>query len=202
MKDYSNGAMPEFILNYKIEGNNIIINHADGSVSTVEYTKENEDKMLKDLRRQINLYHQSKETCEWQMKNFKNIFLVLLLALIIGFIFIGNPIEMGFAIISFTFLSMFDLYLVLKTKKYLKEITKDYEKIEFFLENQKLINEKVKSYTNQEKSISLENEKCFNINMIDNMSYEDLKQLVELVKDMENAEEIIIDNQKTIKFKK
>lgn len=181
MKDYTHGKDEDFILNYEVKNDKIIIKFADKKLSkmVIDYTEENEKKILDKMLKQTKGIDKTK----MEEKNNKDSKTTILFAL--AFIVCFIPMAFGFtplmitASVSFWFcMKYFNSYI--ETSDYLKSI--------LFLENEAKINEVIKENKNVVENVSkktksiINKNKKFDINSINKMSYHDLKQLLELIK--------------------
>ena len=178
MKDYTLDklAQEKFIKNYKVKNDKIIINLASKEKYVIPYTKENEEKVLTKMEEQVN-------NARIKPIGIINKFLVgvsygaLALALYLSIV----ETAILYFVVAFGLSSFFTYQLVSNQVK-----VKDLEKQRFFLDNRKLINDNVKKSPNMtlglDKKIVTQIEhsdeqKIFDINLIDSYSLDDLKKL-------------------------
>ena len=194
MKDYTFKKVKDFILNYEVIDNKIIINYASGKKYENLYTKELEKDILKKMKEQVIKYGVKMEEKK-SKKVFNNI-----INLIISFILVFFTLEiLNFGI--FTWLVGILLWEVTYAlPKFIRDskIT-DYEKNKFFIDNMELfqngIKEEMGIYKNLDKESKAviknvldnkynqedDNIKYFNINYIDKITYKSLKNIHELL---------------------
>lgn len=203
MKDYSTNEKDRemFVLNYEINEDKITINYATGGKGVIPFTKENINKLQSKMKEQVRKSEGYKIKIEKEIKKSKIGLFVMVGALFLNFIaiidgiFTGNLITflganplvwMGGIGVLLTFPSVVDYAFSIDSyKKKLKDI----EKNELFLKNEKLLNKRVNSKENpllnsaidKEKISNLE-EPTININTIDKMKYEKLKQILLVIK--------------------
>lgn len=178
MKDYTLDklAQEKFIKNYKVKNDKIIINLASKEKYVIPYTKENEEKVLTKMEEQVN-------NARIKPIGIINKFLVgvsygaLALALYLSIV----ETAILYFVVAFGLSSFFTYQLVGNQIK-----VKDLEKQRFFLDNRKLINDNIKKSPNMtlglDKKIVTQIErsdeqKIFDINLIDSYSLDDLKKL-------------------------
>ena len=178
MKDYTLDklAQEKFIKNYKVKNDKIIINLASKEKYVIPYTKENEEKVLTKMEEQVN-------NARIKPIGIINKFLVgvsygaLALALYLSIV----ETAILYFVVAFGLSSFFTYQLVSNQVK-----VKDLEKQRFFLDNRKLINDNIKKSPNMtlglDKKIVTQIErsdeqKIFDINLIDSYSLDDLKKL-------------------------
>lgn len=191
MKDYSlnQEEKSKFILNYKADNNKIHINFANGDKVIIPYTKENEEKILDVMERQVRL-------SDTKLRNVKNEFLSaavfgvlgLLLSLVI---LLGSTL--GVLTISGKYFFLFNLSLglmlvdgtlLVQTKKEINDIKKN----KYFLEHERTLNDRVKdnenmlykthNVTKKQVKNTKEDEVVFTINSVDNIPFSDLEQIM------------------------
>ena len=75
MYDYSENenSRKKFILNYKKNGNQLIVKFANGVRITMPYTKDNEEKLLKKMEDQVKNYPKLIKKYKNILRNFKKI---------------------------------------------------------------------------------------------------------------------------------
>lgn len=178
MKDYTLDklAQEKFIKNYKVKNDKIIINLASKEKYVIPYTKENEEKVLTKMEEQVN-------NARIKPIGIINKFLVgvsygaLALALYLSIV----ETAILYFVVAFGLSSFFTYQLISNQVK-----VKDLEKQRFFLDNRKLINDNIKKSPNMtlglDKKIVTQIEhsdeqKIFDINLIDSYSLDDLKKL-------------------------
>jgi len=209
MKDYTFGNDKDFILNYKIKDGIIIVNYSD-DVKAIKYSKEIEEDLLKTMNIQRkNTYYSSlrKSDLKHNKSSFKFFsvltiillfaaicvaFVPVLMTLFIGMSFITAMISIGCGINTF------------KIKKELKEVELDRAKNNLFIKNELLLNEKIKDNVVYESSSEMirnltdktsKDKKVFDLNKIDKLSLEDLKELlenIEIIEEFDLAEDKIL----------
>jgi len=209
MKDYTFGNDKDFILNYEVRDTIIIVNYS-GYTNTIQYSKEAEEKLLKTMNNQRkNTYYSSLKNSDlkYNKVNFKFFgkltiillfsavcleFLPILMFFFLGMSFITGTISFGSAINIF------------KIKKEIKEVELDREKNNLFIKNELLLNEKIKDNVVYESSSEMirnltdktsKDKKVFDLNKIDKLSLEDLKELlenIEIIEEFDLAEDKIL----------
>lgn len=195
MKNYSLNFNDSktFILNYKVEDNQIIANLASGEDYVIPYTLENEKNLLERMKKQVL---NSNEFLSQQEKRFSFSWkwaLVCGVVLAFNSIFLvtGNsvaPVVTGMVCSYFAFDITFRIYSMVDSKRKIKDICKN----KMFLNNEELLNQKVKSHQNilsntDKKTKELvsstpENKPVFSLNNMDEIKYDELKKIIENIK--------------------
>jgi len=190
MKDYAinRNKRKNFILNYQVKNDQIIINYASKKSKKIPYTKEAENRILNKMEKQVNDFDQAKfvralnEEAYFKDKIIKktlNGFIPVGIAFIALSIFTGQFIPVfclvGSAIFVMSGIEFGNLKSVAnyRENKY-NEVLKDIAKQKKFIEHKKEINYVLKK----------KNENEVAINTIEEM---DNEQLNELVKDTYNT---------------
>lgn len=199
MKDYTinNEDKKMFILSYKVKKDNIIVKLASNEKYIIPYTEENEGKILDRMREQIT------ENVDFERRSIKEYILLLLLTIALG---------VGTLIISAKFLPNLITHPSIKTilaniptfgaaaitaisgifTISTAEILKDFRKNKLYLEKEEELNDKVKENQNILSNVSNktrkmvestpEDKEVFDINKMNKVSLQDLKQLLENIK--------------------
>lgn len=201
MKDYSLNSKDSksFILNYEIKDKQIIINFASGDKYKVPFTKKNEKKILKKMRKQVKLsdefYSEQEKKMDVKLLCFQLFCPALIVATVYApsIIFIYRDsvfmVTLQILIMTMSTISIATLlYSIIQNNKNLK----DADKNKLFLKKEKLINEKLKenenilSNTNDyTKELINSSQKKLNLNDIDKMSYSELKIILDNIKNEE-----------------
>ncbi len=188
-----------FILNYKVEDNQIRIHLASKEKYIIPYTLENEKNILGRMKQQV-LNAEAFENK--QKKQFSDAIVNLILALfIVGisvYLLIVNPknIMIAWPIVAISLgglLSFFAMVAMKKSKKKIKDIYKN----RMFIAHEKKLNESIKNNQNilyhtssrtKEviSSMLLKKQPAFTFNTVDKMRYQELKQILE---NIERAEQ-------------
>ena len=190
-----------FILKYEINGKDIIVFFADNTQYKLEHTKDNEIKILKRMKEQINQYKQVFDEYlindKSQFKYFDEfiyIFLVLLFLGISCFLLGNGLIITNILGLIFTILGSMGVFGKILINVINKIITDDYKKTIMFLENEVVINEKINSQECKNIFMNVNNrvkDACpakddgsieVTINSIDRLNLCELKLLVESIK--------------------
>lgn len=195
MKDYSLNYddSKTFILNYKIEYNRIIVNLASGEEYIISYLSENEKKLLEKMKEQVldsDLFKSKQEkrfSLAWKLAIWNGTMLVfntVLLATRSSSLPIVNGICAGW----FVFDTIYRVYSMVDSKKKIKDVNKN----RMFLNNEELLNEKIKlnqnilSNTNTKiKELVASTPKdtqVFSLNTMDKIKYQELKTILENIK--------------------
>ena len=171
MKNYclNDSAAALFILNYEVDGNNIIINFADKKSSTIPYSLEAEKKILEKMKKQVL----NSRKFEEDQKDFISSaikFYVIDGALFAGNVFIllnnitnspsTNKVLMGICALAI----LLNTYLFANSKIKLDDLNKN----KLFLENEEMFNAR-----------------SINLNSIDKMNYKQFKEVFEIIKEDE-----------------
>lgn len=200
MKDYTFDLeqQKEFVLNYIINDNNIIINFADGTKYVVPNTKTNEERILKQMKEQVI------ESKKYE-KNLKSKIIIkkiltsfssgsgFIMSLGVAGILLTNDESLGLFLGEIIAISAIPLTVGFifrccnkSSCRKLEEKLEDLEKNKFFLKNEKTIKKALSNnniLTNARSEVkTLSNEQNLNLNVIDNYSFEDLKEVTEFVK--------------------
>lgn len=195
MKDYSLNSKDSktFILNYKVEDNQIVVNLASSENYIIPYTKDNERKILDMMEKQVL---DSDKFVSKQEKRFSSawkwsIFSGACLATISIILATGNatePVVSGIFAGWFVFDIATRIYIMVDSKRKIKDIYKN----KMFLNNRELLNEKVKSNQNILSNVDTktkelvsstpEDKPVFTINSIDKIKYNELRKILENIK--------------------
>ncbi len=184
----------DFILNYTIKGNNIIINTASKEKITVPNTEEYEKNILKNMKKQVKKYAYQYEN-HWQSEcdeNFTIVKAILINALIWTPLWIFTLPVFLIPLVGVSALLI--MFIIFGTKyKISKANLEDAKKNIMFIENEEDINKyiahanvlsKMKSDTDK---VTLESNKL-NINSIDKIKYKELKRMLEAMKSEQECE--------------
>lgn len=184
----------DFILNYTIKGNNIIINTASKEKITVPNTEEYEKNILKNMKKQVKKYAYQYEN-HWQSEcdeNFTIVKAILINALIWTPLWIFTLPVFLIPLVGVSALLI--MFMIFGTKyKISKANLEDAKKNIMFIENEEDINKyiahanvlsKMKSDTDK---VTLESNKL-NINSIDKIKYKELKRMLEAMKSEQECE--------------
>lgn len=195
MKDYSLNYEDSktFILNYKIEHNQIIVILASGENYVIPYSLENEKNLLERMKKQVL------SSSEFETKQKKRFSSAWKWAIWSGFMLAFNsivlatgnsifPVASGICAGLFGFDITCRVYSMIDSKGKIKDIYKN----KMFLNNEELLNEKVKSNQNilsntNTKTKELvastpEDVPVFSLNTMDKIKYQELKTILENIK--------------------
>ena len=195
MKDYSLNFEDSktFILNYRVEDNQIIVNLASGENYVIPYTLENGKNLLERMKTQVL---SSSEFETKQEKRFSSawkwaIWSGTMLAFNAIMLATGNtavPVVSGICAGWFVFDTTYRIYSMVDSKRKIKDINKN----RMFLNNEELLNQKVKSNQNilsdtdkktkELVSTTPEDKPVFSLNNMDEIRYEELKKILENIK--------------------
>jgi len=203
MKDYSLNyeASKTFILNYKIEDNQIIVNLASGEEYIIPYSLKNEKKLLALMKEQVlvsDVFKSKQEkrfsgACKWVIWNSAmfvaiEVFYAVLLATGSSPLPIVSGIVNGIYVGVYVFNTTCRVYSMIDSKKKIKDVNKN----RMFLNNEELLNEKVKSNQNilsntnaktkELVSSTPEDAQVFSLNTMDKIKYQELKTILENIK--------------------
>jgi len=209
MKCYSNKneIRQSFIRSYSILGNQLIINYATEE-SVIPYTRENEIKLLNRMKEQLKTY--GKDYFERRrIINSKYLFQqIILISLNLFLTFSGGYLSIvnllcAVLLTGLTIgkLTVFDKHDVL---------LEDYNKNILFINNEEFINKnlsKCKEINGVSEDVKLyisvlqeaKKEDALDINAIDVMSYEDLKNILKELKSL-NSDEFSLESQQSKKL--
>lgn len=184
----------KFILNYKIKNGNIIIRLASKEKYVIPYTEENEQKILERMKKQIT------ENIDFERKAIKEYVILTVLTYLLGFGtfliatrfipgLISYPsLKTVFANIPTFVASGFTLISAILTMS-TKEVLEDFRKNKLYLDKEEEINGKIKSNQNMLSNVSNKTKKIvekatedrpvLDINKMDKVSLQDLKQILE-----------------------
>ena len=195
MKDYSLNYEDSktFILNYKIEDNQIIVNLASGEEYIIPYSLENEKKLLEQMKEQVidsDVFKSKQEkrfSVAWKWAIWSGAMLVFN-AVVLATGSSSLPIVNGICAGWFVFDTTYRVYSMIDSKKKIKDVNKN----RMFLNNEELLNEKVKSNQNilsntNTKTKELvastpEDAQVFSLNTMDKIKYQELKTILENIK--------------------
>ena len=195
MKDYSLNYEDSktFILNYKIEDNQIIVNLACKKECIIPYSLVNEKELLKLMKEQVldSKAFKSKQekrfSVSWKYAIWSGVMLVFN-AVMLATGSSSLPIAHGLCAGCFVFDATYRVYSMIDSKKKIKDVNKNI----MFLNNEELLNRKVKSNQNILSNTNTkikelvastpEDAQVFSLNTIDKIKYEDLKTIIENIK--------------------
>lgn len=195
MKDYSLNYEDSktFILNYKIEDNQIIVNLACKKERIIPYSLVNEKELLKLMKEQVldSKAFKSKQekrfSASWKYAIWSGVMLVFN-AVMLATGSSSLPIAHGLCAGYFIFDATYRVYSMIDSKKKIKDVNKNI----MFLNNEELLNRKVKSNQNILSNTNTkikelvastpEDAQVFSLNTIDKIKYEDLKTIIENIK--------------------
>ena len=195
MKDYSLNYEDSktFILNYKIEDNQIIVNLACKKECIIPYSLVNEKELLKLMKEQVldSKAFKSKQekrfSASWKYAIWSGVMLVFN-AVMLATGSSSLPIAHGLCAGYFIFDATYRVYSMIDSKKKIKDVNKNI----MFLNNEELLNRKVKSNQNILSNTNTkikelvastpEDAQVFSLNTIDKIKYEDLKTIIENIK--------------------
>ena len=197
MNDYSldKYEKKDFILNFEEDGDTLNVNLANGEDYPVPNTKENRDKLLRAMEKQVNdswHYENKKNKEKKKAKNwiiYDSIFLAF------------NLINSFFNPVALTFVGVgcFAVALIgnIFSYRYAKECLKELDKNQIFLRNKKQINEFLARGKEEEKTLNpvSKNEDTLTINDVHSMSYEDVTKIIN---DITRDEKFGIDRPKVL----
>lgn len=191
MKNYSLNFEDSktFILNYKVEDNQIIVNLASRENYVIPYTLENEKILLERMKTQVL------NSREFEYEQKKIFYLYMILATYCG---IALPIfVIGDTTIPFldvigaglsAFSTIYGVYKMIDIKRKIKDINKN----KMFLNNEEILNEKVRSNQNilsntdtkTKKLVSStpEDKPIFSLNNMDKIKYKELIKILENIR--------------------
>lgn len=202
MKDYSLDQFQaeRFILNYKIKGNEIIVNFAKKNKKdkyVIPYTIENEKKLLQKMKQQVL---DSNHFFITRMKSYEEAVDTIIPYSLFGLLLFGILSIIGWGeVFTFCFFSiptvissltfLYSIYWKIDNNKKLDDIKKN----QFFLKNEELFNFKqnTKSTNNiilgtKYKLDKRTNQIDLNLNSIHKLKYKELKLILENIKFEEN----------------
>ena len=232
MKDYTldlvgeeayKEAVRRFILNYDIiedkDGREyIVIYYANGNKKKIPNTLQNEKNILETMKNQVYEYKERLLRFKNEMSNGeefdRKLLKTYLYALIISiFVMATGGIHFIFIASFFAIYSAVLTILEIKRQKENKAMIEDFDKNMLFLKNENFINKRLeenKEIVDTYKlkkfcDITCDNKIGLTISSIDNMSLEQLKQLIEFIKE-NNIDKESVSNEykgkKLIKSKK
>ena len=188
MKDYSLTRDEEknFILSYKIKNDKIIIKMANGKKKFALYTKDNEKFIIEYMMKQLA---NSGEFIKWQfreMKKWGRIFWIAWICLNIKmFMFIGTTIRDLVILFGLLGIETISIISQLISRNNIEDIKKNLD----FVCNEKIINDSVRDNDKTLDGVSKKTRKIvestlldkasLNINTIDEVSYNDLKKVMD-----------------------
>ena len=118
----------DFILNYQILNNNIIINYTSGVKKTIPYTIDNEKLVLNDMKKQLlnsNNFKRKEEArlSEFYSKAMASSFILFSSSILLAYAPPKNPTFMEMVIACSAISTAIYLYQIINTNKELKEIS-------------------------------------------------------------------------------
>ena len=203
MKNYVVGKENKrnFILRYDIKDGIIDIHFADGKVSKVPFTKENEEKILKKMNQQVvnsdTAYNNIKSSII-PVTDVCSAFVVILD--ISALPYVSNP-KTTYSVIAFS--AAFVSSLLAARATAVRRI-KDIEKNKMYLDNRNLftrekLNENVVADVSEETREFLTSKDVININDVDKLS---LKEMKILLNNLRRDENLGLDYKKVKKLEK
>ncbi len=189
--DYENSG--EFILNYRIENNQIIINLASGKKYITPYSIDTERRLLRLMKNQVNnaKYYERKQKESFSKALNHAIYGVLFLILDIILLVTGsaiNNILIALCAIWFAFVSFLNISIMIYSKLDIKDIKKN----KLFVNNEELLSDNTKVNERTLTNVSSKTKELvastplerpiFTLNSIDKISYRDLKQILTNIK--------------------
>ena len=198
MKDYYViGSREDFVTNYEIKNDNLIIHYSKGKDLIVPYSKKNECEVLRKMRYQVNQFIEEENNCksdvkgknpEWIDKQISFAIFVIFSA----FLAIGT---IGFSLITSFSILCCSLYFTKKFVNFSYQI-RELKKIKEFLSREDEINNYLKSNANSLSCLN-ENQKNYvvqtikikeniiDLNTIDNFTLKDLQKIKTDIKRLE-----------------
>jgi len=205
MKDYSNGKDENFVLNYKEKGDKIIINFANSLFKrlVIDNTEANKNKITDKMRKQILEQDETKMNDLYEKRAVMACCSALFaLCCVFPLFFLTDTLTL------ILFEVLFASSLTLTTTSIIKYIkAEDFLKNKEYIRNEEKINKSIKENkdvlenTNKKvKNIALQNEKPkFDLNSIDKLNYNELKELLENIKRLDEFEFEHIEKDKQLK---
>lgn len=193
--DYENSRT--FVLNYSVNNNQITVNLASGENYVIPYTIENEKKLLIRMKTQVL---QSNDFMDEQEKRFSKswkwiIYSASMIAINVIVLASGSSIIPMVSKICagwFVFDIGYRIYSMIDSKRNIKDVRKN----KMLIENEEILNEKIKENPNvlantTEKTKEIVSsipvgQPVFTLNNIDKIKYEELKQILENIEREKN----------------
>lgn len=189
MKNYSisSAKSKEFILNYKVVGNQIIINYADGNVKMRDYSIQAEKEILEKMRMQVLMSRSFSANLNNKFEIFLKLFLdEVLLFVLFGIGAINLNLSLTGIIMGSIIFPIVIGYTGYKLRGYQK-IRNDIKKNLLFINNEDRLNPIIrqKSHVTKRLRDELRKKICcgntntlpFSLNSIDRLSYRELKEI-------------------------
>lgn len=181
-----------FILNYKIVNEEIIINLGTGEKYPIPYTIENEKRILEKMKRQVENCKKGVYAKKQHIKGKRNTVVASSAIMLFNIISIAYGIDIIPIMVNITSLlicASVTSYFGIKLSD-AKETLDDIEKNKIFIINEMELNTNVKNNSNclsntteKTKEIIAKNkEKNITVNTIDQISYEDLKKILDNIR--------------------
>ena len=195
MKDYTTKRKDakSFVLNYKVEDDKIIIKHATGKEFIIPYTKENEEKIISQMKDQV---HYDGNSFEYKKRNdIRNDILFMILHSILLTIITIFPSDAS--VLKLIAQILLPISLISNTIDiiYAKSVLNDIKKHRLFLNYEKEINDNVRKNQNvladvKYKTVEVvreanKDEPVFNINNIDRIPYKDIRSMTDNIDELE-----------------
>lgn len=186
---YYNLDIPDtqFIINYKINGEKIIVNLANGQQLLIDYNVDNEIKILDMMKSQVEDYDYIKncikDTFSYHKKSFE--FFSILTGVLTGAVI---PMLVLAITLKIYILLLFVIAVLVMGSYSVKELINmvkcrndlaDLEKCHYFLENEELL-KNVKIIDEAQKDLNVDNN--LNLNSIENLS---INKLISLKQELE-----------------
>lgn len=209
MKDYSFKKDKNFIKKYKIKGDKIKV-YRVGRTEKIPNTKENIDKLLKQMKEQHHFYKNTtilkkleevkvnKEELEWVIGGC----ILLSIFMFIPAFGAWNFFYQFFGLISSMFVAASYVIFILvstiptllkyshlkKKEEKIYKVKEDYEKNEYFIEHEKeFVDKRISKKELSNKSFTKAMPETFNINSIENISLDDIKKVIAYLKELKKT---------------
>lgn len=178
--------LDEYILNYKVKKDYIIIHYASGYTRKSIYSKSNEEKLISTMKEQLknkdcnDFIKNVKKENEMLLKNLCGLLCVLSNAILfMSFLFTSKYFFLGFLLAA---ILGYSANKKIKRQKAYNAV----KKRNYYLENEELFNEENKKdlakkellCNNMPEKSTMKTRRRYNINNVEKATYKELKELV------------------------
>lgn len=197
MKNYSSDSenAKTFILNYSIKDDKIIVNLASNKEYTIPYSIDNEKRILNIMKKQVNNSNKYKleQKITFSISAIASVVSEICLITVNPMFLLNSGAEV---LDTVTFSTLFISCILAGHYKMIKSIKniKDIEKNQMFVNNERLLNDNIQVNSNALENTSSKTKEIVKsydesskvtLNSIDKISYKDLKQIIENIKNMD-----------------
>lgn len=169
MKDYSLGKNKNFILNYRIENDSIIVNLANKEKMRLPYNRKNEIDVLRNMKKQVINCKCENKLANKKENELQKLKISSIISIIITSLLLATNLSFTIGAIIYSALGVNVILAIscfIKVNKFNRLIS-DIKKNKLFVGNEIIIN-----------SCKKENDKNLTINDVDNISYTKINTII------------------------